>query len=324
MLMSAIADEVAWIAILVALYGSLAMAALLLFLVMRRGWSERHAVATLANSRALTREIMGLIPGGTATGEAYAKASIGDRLAAVAHLGRLVRGEDRARLVAFVEDNRLLDKVVAKLRRRRAARRVDAVRTLGGVGGEQAVAALTATLESDAEAAVRLEAAAQLARLGALPPAGVLLEALDLDRVTITPLHHALLRALAPHRTEELLALIAQPIAPATRALVVDALGWTEDYSALPTLKEAARDSDAEVRLDAVRASARLNHPAAARWILPLLDDPDEQVRGEAVRACATMGLRSALPKIESLCDEASVWVRLRARAAAGVLKGVV
>ena len=320
MLINAISDEVARIAILVTLYGSLAMAALLLFLVMRRNRSERRAVATLANSRALTREIMGLIPGGTA-GEAYAKASIDDRLAAVTHLGRLVRGEDRARLVAFVEDNQLLDKVLAKLRRRRAARRVDAVRTLGGVGGEQAIAALTTTLESDAEAAVRLEAAAQLAQLGALPPAGVLLEALDLDRVTITPLHHALLRALAPHRAEELLALMAQPIASATRALVVDALGWTEDYSALPTLKEAARDPDAEVRLDAVRASARLNHPAAARWISPLLDDPDEQVRGEAVRACATMGLRAALPKIEALCEEGSAWVRLRARAAVGVLK---
>lgn len=320
MLVPVIVDKVAQGAILIAIYGSLAMAALLLFLVIRRDHKERHAAAAHANARALTREIMGTVPGGP-IGEAYAHASPDERIAAVVHLGRLVRGEDRARLIAMVEDHHLLDKVVAKLRRRRAARRVEAVRTLGGVGGTQAAAALARTLETDRDGAVRLEAAAQLARLGALPPVDILLRTLDLERTTVTPLHHALFRALAPNRGAELLALLAQPITPATRALVVDALGWTEDYSALPALREAAKDVDAEVRLDAVRSSARLNHPAARGWIFPLLDDPDAQVRGEAARACATMGLRAAEPKIEALLEDASVWVRMRAKAALTVLR---
>ena len=319
MLMPALADKVAGLAISIAVYGSLAMAALLLFLVMRRDRKERHAAAVQANARALTREIMGALSSGQA-GNAYAHASSADRIAAISHLGRLVRGEDRARLIAFVEVNRMLDTVVAKLRRRRIARRVDAVRTLGGVGGAQAIAALTATLKEDADGTVRLEAAAQLAQLGALPPAGILVDALDLERATVTPLHHALFRALAPHRGAELIAMMAQPITAGTRALVIDALGWTEDYSALPTLGQAATDPDSQVRLDVVRSSARLNHPAAARWIVPMLGDADDRVRSEAARACATMGLRAARPTIEAMLDDPSAWVRLRAKAALAAL----
>jgi HEAT repeat protein len=319
MLVPALADKVAEIAISIAVYGSLGMAALLLFLVMRRDRKERHAVAAQANARALTREIMGALSGGQA-GNAYALASPNDRIAAVSHLGRLVRGEDRGRLIAFVEDNRMLDGVVARLRRRRVARRVEAVRTLGGVGGAQAIAALTGTLKEDADGTVRLEAAAQLAQLGALPAVGILLDSLDLERATVTPLHHALFRALAPHRGAELIAMMAQPITAGTRALVIDALGWTEDYSALPTLSAAATDSDPEVRLNVVRSSARLNHPAAARWILPMLDDADDRVRSEAARACATMGLRAARQSIEAMLHDRSAWARLRAKAALAVL----
>ncbi|MFS2108937.1 HEAT repeat domain-containing protein [Sphingomonas sp. Sphisp140] len=320
--MPVIADHVARVAILIAVYGALAMAALLLVLVMRRDRKERRAAATQANDRALTREIMAALPAGGAPGEAYERASATDRLAAIAHLGQLMRGEDRARLTAFVEERHLLDKVLHKLKRRRVARRVEAVRTLGGVGGAQAIDALRETLEADRDGTARLEAAAQLAQLGALPPVGTLVEALQLDQVAVTPLHHALFRALAPQRAEELRALLAQPVTPAIRALLVDALGWTEDYSALPALGEAAGDPDPEVRLEAVRAGARLDHPAAAPWIVALLDDGDEQVRCAAVRACSTMGLRSALPAIEALRGDPSAWVRLSAREAAAVLQG--
>jgi HEAT repeat protein len=317
-----IADHVARLAILISLWGTLAMAALLLVLVMRRDRKERSRAAAETNSRSLTREILASLPTEEVPGEAYRQASPEQRLAAVSHLNRLVRGEDRLRLTAFVDRNDLIDRVLAKARRRRTARRVDAVRTLGGVGGAQAIAALDGMLRNDKALPVRLEAAAMLARLEALPPVTVLLDALSLEQVPITPLHHALFRALAPHRAEELLALTRRNFPPPLQALIVDALGWTEDYSTLAALGEAASAPGPEVRLAAMAAAARLNHPAAAKWVLPLLEDPDPEVRAQAVRTCAAMGLRSALPVIDRLRHDPSRWVRLRASEAVPALGG--
>ncbi|ATY32369.1 HEAT repeat domain-containing protein [Sphingomonas psychrotolerans] len=322
MTLPGIADHIARLAILASLWGTLAMAALLLVLVMRRDRKERSRAATETNNRSLTREILAALPAAGRPGEAYRQASPEQRLAAVSHLSRLVRGEDRLRLTAFVERHHLVDRVLAKARHRRTSRRVDAVRTLGGVGGSQAVAALDAMLRDDKALPVRLEAAAMLARLEALPSANVLITALALEEVPVTPLHHALFRALAPHRADELLALSLRNFPPGLHALVVDALGWTEDYSTLEMLGEAARAADAEVRLAALAAAVRLNHPAAGKWVLPLLEDPDQDVRAQAARACASMGLRTALPLLDRMRQDPSRWVRLRAGEAVATLGG--
>jgi hypothetical protein len=317
-----IADHVARLAILGSLWGTLAMALLLLVLVMRRDRKERGRTTAEINNRSLTREIMAALPAAEPPGDAYRDASPEQRLAAVSHLSRLVRGEDRVRLTAFVDRHDLVDQVLVKTRRRRPARRVDAVRALGGVGGAQATSALREMLRHDRALSVRLEAAAMLARLEALPPANVLLDALSLEDVPITPLHHALFRALAPHRADELLRLAQRRFPPALRALIVDALGWTDDYSTLGTLDEASRSREPEVRLAALAAATRLNHPAAAKWILPLLADPEQGVRAQATRACATMGLHAALPAIERMRQDPSRWVRLRACEAVAALGG--
>jgi HEAT repeat protein len=177
-------------------------------------------------------------------------------------------------------------------------------------------------LRNDKALPVRLEAAAMLARLESLPPVTVLLDALSLEEVPITPLHHALFRALAPDRAEELLALAQRDFPPPLRALIADALGWTEDYSTLGALAEAAAAPDPEVRLAAMAAARRLNHPAAAKWVLPLLEDPEQEVRAQAVRTCAAMRLRSALPAIERMRKDPSRWVRLHASEAVQTLGG--
>lgn len=315
-----IADHVARLVIVASLWGTLAMALLLLVLVMRRDRKERSRAADKVNNLSLTRAIMAALPGTEPPGDAYRGASPEQRLAAVSHLRRLVRGEDGVRLMAFVDRHNLIDQVLARTQRRRVARRVDAVRALGGVGGTQAITVLRDMLRHDQALPVRLEAAAMLARLDALPPANVLLDALSLEDVPITPLHHALFRTLAPHRADELLKLSRRRFPAALRALIIDALGWTNDYSTLGALEEASRSPEPEVRLATLAAGARLNHPATAKWIEPLLADPEQSVRAQAVRACATMGLRSALPAIEQMQRDSSRWVRLRASEAMAAL----
>lgn len=313
-------DRFAHAAMQVSLWMALMLLGVLLLLVVRRDRDERRQDAVEADGRALTREIMAVLTQGAPAGEVFARSSTEQRLAAVAHLCRLLRGSDRELLLAFVEEHGLLDRHLKRARSRRVACRIDAARVLGCVGGPAAVRGLVTLLSTDPAGSLRLEAAAALARLGELPPAEVLIAALALDRTSIAPLHHALFRALAPNRSAELVALASGELPDGLRALVVDALGWTGDFSGLRAIEDATRSPAAEVRLAAVSASVRLDHPAAARWLMLLLDDGDEWVRAHSVRACASMGLRAALPQLRALRADPSPWVRLRARQAAVAL----
>lgn len=317
-----IADEVARIAILVSVYGALAMAALLLFLVMRRDHKERAGVTTAELIRTLTREIMGAGQDFGA-GPAFLKARPAERLAAISHLIQLLRGEDRDRLVMLAQEQGLLRDALRRARRSSPRRQIDALRLLGGIGGEQAIDSLYAVLREDPRLDIRLEAASLLARLDALPEPQELIDHLSLRSARITPLHRTLFRLLATRHPMELFALARSgDLPPAVRALVIDALGWTEDFSALPLLAAAASDPHAPVRLAALDSATRLGHPGSGRWILPLLDDPEPPVRARAIRACQLMQLTSGLPTIHALRQDPSPWVRLRAQQAEQVMGG--
>lgn len=311
-----IADHVARIATLVSLYGALAMAAWLLLLVMRRDRRERRRAVEQDTMRNLTREIAAMLSDPSGALPAFERAQPNARLAAIGNIGQLVRGEDRAQLIAFVEEQNLLDRAIRQSDRGSRRKRVEAIRLLGKIGGPSALDALGRALREDDDADVRLEAAAMLANLDGLPPPDEFIVQLRLAETSITPLHRALFRALATHRPAELFAIARAQLPPPIRALVVDALGWTEDFAALEALAAAANDSHAPVRVAAIDSASRLGHPAAARWIIRLLDDPEPPVRARAIRACQSMGLRDGLPAIARLRQDPSPWVRLRAQQA--------
>lgn len=316
----AVADDVARIAILISVYGALAMAALLLFLVMRRDRKERAANMAAELTRALTREIMGAGEN-VASSPAFRQARPAERLAAISHLVQLLRGQDRDRLVALTEEQGLLKDALRRARRSQPRQQIDALRLLGGIGGDQAVAALDAVLREDPRLDTRLEAASLLARLDALPQPDELIEHLALHSARITPLHRTLFRLIASRHPTELFALArSEELPPAVRALVIDALGWTEDFSALPILAAAANDPHPPVRLAALDSATKLGHPSSARWIMPLLRDPVPPVRARAIRACQIMRLTDGLPAIAELRHDPSPWVRLRAQQAQQVL----
>ncbi len=315
-----IADHVARIAIFMSVYGALAMAAWLLFLVMRRDRKERASIARAELTRALTREIMGAGQN-IAASPAFRLARPAERLAAISRIVQLLRGEDRERLVALVEEQGLLKQALVAARRSRPRRQIDALRLLGSIGGGQAIDMLYLVLREDPKLDTRLEAASLLARLDALPPPNELIDHLDLRSAQITPLHRTLFRLIAARHPSELFSLAqSADLPPAVRALVIDALGWTEDFSALPLLEAAAADTHAPVRLAALDSAARLGHPGSAKWILPLLNDPVPPVRARAIRACQLMRLNSSLPAIAELRKDPSPWVRLRAQQAQQVL----
>jgi HEAT repeat protein len=269
-----------------------------------------------AEMRDLTREIMAMLGDQASARPAFDRAHTSARLAAIGHLGQLVRGEDRDRLSAFVEEQRLLERAAREAGRGSRRKRVEAIRLLGNIGGPRALDALTEALRDEQDDDVRLDAATMLARLGGLPPPCVLIDRLRLTETAITPLHRALFRMLAARRPDELFTLVAADLPAPVRALLVDALGWTEDYAALDLLAIAARDDHAPVRIAAIDAASRLGHPSAGGWIIALLGDPEPTVRARAIRACQSLGLRQGLPAIAQLRADPSPWVRLRAQQA--------
>ncbi len=131
-----------------------------------------------------------------------------------------------------------------------------------------------------------------------------------------TRLDIALLRSAAPHYPEQMLLLLEDDLPAAWRAQIVDALGWTENAAAIKALDDAAAHPDSEIRCAAMRASARLGHPAAEHSIVFGLSDPAPAVRLQAVAACVRLGLRKAVPEISRLRNDPELWVRLRAEQA--------
>ncbi|MGN6818508.1 MAG: HEAT repeat domain-containing protein [Sphingomonas sp.] len=309
-------DHVARLAELISLYGALGMAGLLLFLVMRRDRRERGRARELARMRDLTREIMALIGDPSIARPTFDRAQPRARLAAIGNIGQLVRGDDRDRLISFVEEQHLLDRAMREVGRGSRRKRVEAIRLVGTIGGPRAVDTLRDALAKERDEDVRLETAITLARIDGLPPPDTLIAQLRLAEAPITPLHRALFRMLAARRPAELFAIVAADLPAPIRALVVDALGWTEDYAALDLLVDAARDPHPPVRVAAIDAASRIGHPKASRWIVDLLDDPEPTVRARAIRACQSLDLRAGLPAIARLRRDPSPWVRLRAQQA--------
>lgn len=86
--------------------------------------------------------------------------------------------------------------------------------------------------------------------------------------------------------------------------------------SVIETLATAANHPDPEVRAAALRASARLGHPAAATWVFAGFRDPVASVRSHAIAASTRLGLRDAVPELRRLLADEELSVRLRAEQA--------
>jgi HEAT repeat protein len=76
----------------------------------------------------------------------------------------------------------------------------------------------------------------------------------------------------------------------------------------LPALMRLAQDPAHLVRIAALRALTRLQHPSSHSAILAALDDEHWDVRSAAAVAAGEFRLMEALPKLDSLLD-ADNWI---------------
>ena len=298
---------------------ALMMSAAFAVLLFRRWLYDRRKLAEREMLAAITRSYLRRVAG-QHDAEHSSRWSDELKLAAVSHIHLLLRGGDRQRLMQMAELDGLLRTTLRRSQSWRAARRIDAIRLLQQFGSEACVARLRELFTRDREYDVRMEAAFALAAIHALPPPRETIRILGMfDRKT-NHLDSALLRALAPHYTEQLQLLLDDPLSDDKRALVIDALGWSENLAVISLVAEAAKTDNPELRSAALRAAARLGNPSASKWVIPLLDDPVSFVRIQAANTSASLGLVEAVPVLKKALRDQNIWVRLRAEQALGEL----
>ena len=297
-----------------------AMTAFFGVLLFRRWRQEIREVKERGTLATITRSYLRRVAGHLDQ-EASPKWRNSQKLAAVSHIHMLLRGGEREQLMQMAELDGLLRATLRRSRSWRSARRVDAIRLLQQFGSEACVARLREIFTRDRNDSVRLEAAFALASIHALPPPREMIRILGMFERKANRLDNALLRASAPQYKDQLTLLLDDDISQAQRALIVDALGWSDDASVLPTLEQAGTSDYHELRSAALRAAARIGHHTAAPWVIRSLDDPVAFVRVQAANSCASLGLREAVPALERALYDDDLWVRLRAEHALEVLK---
>lgn len=290
-------------------------------LYARRLRDERRAPIDEARDRALSRQLMSLVAQPPGPDVQLPEVGIDQARRVFSHLLQLVRGEDHLALLDLADRMRVPDSAIAHLGDHTAARRVDAMRVLEQFPVPRAVDALLACMGSDPDPEVRLEAAAALARVDQLPPPAAVITMLDLRTRPANRLHEAIFRVCAVRHVDKLKALSRDPSLKVVRPLLVEALGWSGNFSVLSTLAVHGADHNPEVRSAALRAVHKLEHPVAETWVLPLMFDPVDYVRSNAARTSGKLGLRDAIPGLAVLAANPSWWVRKRAVEALALLR---
>ncbi len=297
------------------IWSTVGLSAAFALLIVRRWISQKRAPLKKARQVAITRGYLQRV-GGFNHQDGGAGWPPAERLQAVGHLLLLLRGAERDRLIQLAEIDGLMVAVLRKCKAWRAARRIDAIRNLQQFGGDVAVAALRDILRTDRHRIVRLNAAFALASFGRLPPPRETIKLIGMPNRTPTRLDVAMLRAMAPNYADHLVRMLGDTMPHARRAAIVDALGWSGDHSVMPALVRASMFDDVEIRCAALRAAAKLGHPAAGQWVQAALGDSNANVRIQAVNGCAALRLVDAVPVLRQLRSDPELWVRLRSEEA--------
>ncbi len=264
----------------------------------RRHRLVRRRTAAEELARPLLMQALAAEPGGPAGTAEPSRVRIeewvGPYLDAMATgLAAKLRGGDRAALVRFLEGRGTLVRARSRTRSIGLRRRLQAVEMLGGLGDTSAVDDLVARL-ADTDGEVRRSAVRALGRTGspeAVPALLALLDA-DADVQDRVPPHYvtlALLRIGTAGVGQLQVALRSH--GPNGRAAAASVLGWLGETSAVPGLTRALDDAEVAVRAAAVEALGRIGLPTQMARMCDLLDvDQPEPVRVAAAQALGRLG----------------------------------
>ncbi|MDG2527327.1 HEAT repeat domain-containing protein [Caulobacter endophyticus] len=225
----------------------------------------------------------------------------------------LIRGADQERAMSALKALGLVEALEQRIAHGSRDERLTSVEALAALGGEEVRAALRRAIRSK-DPNVRMAAIKGLADAGSPPTPSRLLDYVGTGELTPSRVYAEMMRqAVAAAPADGLLALQRQDLDPLMRGIVLDALGRSGSYEAVPALAAAAADPDPNVRTAAVRGLGRLQHPAAAPPLAAALSDPAWTVRSAGAEAVGAAGLARLAPQVAALLDDPEWWVRFRA-----------
>jgi HEAT repeat protein len=214
----------------------------------------------------------------------------------------------------------LLDRELANLHHRSPARRADACLVLGRMGWRSAIPALIQAL-SDPHPQVRRRAIAALGDLRAIEALRPIVRTLEdtgswSDMIAIMALSR-----LGPESVPHVTALLQQSTSPAMAKGLLQMTAQLGRAADPALVRDLASHSDAEVRVEAVRALGHIPaEPASVAVCLSALDDPAWPTRALAARSLGRLGDNSAIPSLEKAMGDTAYWVRHHAGEALAAL----
>lgn len=231
----------------------------------------------------------------------------------IGDLSRLVRGDNRNRLIELMRRLDVVARQINVLRGGSKQKRIAACANLAYFEDDKVARALTAALD-DEDYDVRMSAARALADINRAPPIDVLVDKLDINSGFRSKALSNLFRDLGQPAVAELMHVASRAHLPEQlRILAISALGRIGDLAAVEALVQLAHDPSLEVRATVFRALAMLSHPSASEVLAEGLRDPAWEVRTQAAVCAGRIGAVGVIPMLMRLLNDDVWWARYRA-----------
>ena len=226
----------------------------------------------------------------------------------------LVRGVERDRLIASLVEAGVADRLRSRLTRGSRTGRLAAAVALSAFPSTATRTALRDLHRSSTDTEIRIASVRTLIDVGDPPNARELIADLEGKDYSESLLYAPVLRRLAVDAPDDALETLTLPgLGMAARAVMIEAVGASGDYRALPTLSLMAAAPEPGLRISAVRALGALAHPGSAETIIGALGDEAWDVRAEAAMAAGRIGGPALVQALTPLLDDPVWWVRFRA-----------
>ena len=286
-------DTVAGLALAVVLLTTLIIA------VRARVVRRRHQDASLRPpaERLLAEFLVGSPPVPPPAGPGERAALLQIALEALADL----RGSERARLVALLEQLGYARQATSEVTAGRRAVRRRAAETLAALAGPPEVPALIAGL-GDRDVLVRTTCARVLAEVADEETIPLVAAAAGRDVLVAPGAAAAVVLALGLHRPAALVPLLGPGAPPELRAIAITVVGELRLAQHAPALQESLGDSDT-IAASAARGLGLIGESGAARALagLALDEQRSPSVRAAAVTALGSIGDRTGIHHLERL-----------------------
>jgi HEAT repeat protein len=208
---------------------------------------------------------------------------------------------------------------LAKLKDKREAVRMAAVKALGRSADERAIEPLIEVMKQDEDAFVRTEATLALGNFKDLRAINALIAALTTADGNVTEAANQALKNLGPNAMPPMIEALASHDSRLTGNLI-DAFELI-GAPAVDALVAALGSDNSNRQRNASFALGRLKNPRAIPFLLPLLTSPYDIVRGPAAVALGEIGDPRAIDSVLPLLKDPYPIVRLSAAGALADMK---